>query len=49
MELMADIIIGVDLGGTQIRAARLDQHLHILAREETLTLADQGSNLRLSA
>jgi glucokinase len=42
MELMADIIIGVDLGGTQIRAARLDQHLHILAREETLTLADQG-------
>jgi glucokinase len=39
---MADIIIGVDLGGTLIRAARLDQHLHILAREETLTLADQG-------
>ncbi len=39
---MADIIIGVDLGGTQIRAARLDQHLHILAREETLTLAAQG-------
>ena len=39
---MADIIIGVDLGGTQIRAARLDHKLQILAREETLTLADQG-------
>jgi glucokinase len=39
---MPDIIIGVDLGGTQIRAARLDQRLRILAREQTLTLADQG-------
>jgi|FLYN01.1.fsa_nt_gi glucokinase len=39
---MTDIIIGVDLGGTQIRAARLDQRLHILTREQTLTLADQG-------
>lgn len=39
---MADFIIGVDLGGTQIRAAQLDHKLHILAREETLTLADQG-------
>ncbi len=39
---MADIIIGVDLGGTQIRAARLDHELNILVREEALTLADQG-------
>jgi glucokinase len=39
---MSEIIIGVDLGGTQIRAARLDQRLQILQREETLTLAHQG-------
>lgn len=39
---MSEVIIGVDLGGTRIRAARLDQELNILAREETLTYADQG-------
>ncbi len=39
---MAKIIIGVDLGGTRIRAARLDDQLKILSREETLTLADEG-------
>ncbi len=36
------VIIGVDLGGTRIRAARCDDQLHILKREETLTHADQG-------
>jgi glucokinase len=39
---MAETIIGVDLGGTRIRAARLDETLHIQERVETFTLADQG-------
>ncbi|GAB4338381.1 MAG: ROK family protein [Phototrophicales bacterium] len=39
---MAPYVIGVDLGGTRIRAARLDQNLKILQRVETLTLAHQG-------
>lgn len=37
-------IIAVDLGGTRIRAARLDQQLNILQRVETLTLADEGGD-----
>ncbi len=39
---MAKEIIAVDLGGTQIRAARLDQALTLLQRENTLTRAEQG-------
>ncbi len=39
---MTDCIIGVDLGGTRIRAARLDTDLNIAERVETLTLADEG-------
>jgi glucokinase len=39
---MSEIIIGVDLGGTRIRAARLDKQLNILERKETLTLSEQG-------
>lgn len=39
---MPKTIIGVDLGGTRIRAARLDSQLRILSKEETLTLADEG-------
>ncbi len=35
-------IIAVDLGGTRMRAACLDDQLHILARRETPTLAAQG-------
>jgi glucokinase len=35
-------IIGVDLGGTRIRAARFDQDLKALGREETLTAAHEG-------
>jgi glucokinase len=35
-------IIGVDLGGTRIRAACLDHDLNILNRQETLTLANAG-------
>jgi glucokinase len=36
------MIIGVDLGGTLIRAARLDPALNVLERTETLTLAEEG-------
>lgn len=36
------LIIGVDLGGTRLRAARLDPDLEVLEREEMLTLADEG-------
>jgi len=35
-------IIAVDLGGTQLRAARYDQALNLLQRENTLTRADLG-------
>jgi glucokinase len=36
------VIIGVDLGGTQIRAARLSRHLDILDMYKTKTLAPEG-------
>jgi glucokinase len=36
------MIIGVDLGGTRIRAALLDDNLSILMRDETLTLGEEG-------
>lgn len=39
---MSDMIIGVDLGGTRVRAALLDKKLKIIRREETLTRADGG-------
>lgn len=39
---MSETIIGVDLGGTRIRAARLDHNLDILFREETLTHTEEG-------
>ncbi|MYD10188.1 MAG: ROK family protein [Chloroflexi bacterium] len=39
---MSEQIIAVDLGGTQIRAARYDSELNILQRESTLTQAAQG-------
>jgi glucokinase len=39
---MSEVIIGVDLGGTRVRAARLSQHLEILTRQETLTDDDRG-------
>ncbi|MCY4466407.1 MAG: ROK family protein [Chloroflexi bacterium] len=35
-------IIAVDLGGTQLRAARYDAGLNLLTREHTLTGADDG-------
>lgn len=39
---MSQTIIGVDLGGSRIRVARLDQDLNILERQETATLAEEG-------
>ena len=39
---MADVVIGVDLGGTRLRAGRLDKQLNILERTEMLTKADEG-------
>ncbi len=37
-----DVIIGVDLGGTRVRAACCDMDLNILHREETATRASEG-------
>lgn len=39
---MTKEIIAVDLGGTQLRAARYDAGLALLTREHTLTGADEG-------
>lgn len=39
---MTDVVIGVDLGGTRLRAARLDPLLQILERKEILTHAEEG-------
>lgn len=39
---MGKQIIAVDLGGTQIRTAHYDEHLNLLQRENTLTLAHEG-------
>ena len=44
---MTEQYIGVDLGGTRIRAALLDEQLQILERKETLTLADEGLDATL--
>jgi len=44
---MKEIVIGVDLGGTRIRAARMDEDLSLIDRQETLTLAHQGLDATL--
>lgn len=44
---MSEHIIGVDLGGTRIRAARLDAELQIVERVENRTLADRGLDATL--
>jgi glucokinase len=41
---MTDTIVGVDLGGTQMRAARFDSQLNILERVAEPTLAHQGQD-----
>jgi glucokinase len=44
---MAEVVIGVDLGGTRLRAARLDKQLTILQRTELLTKAEEGLDATL--
>jgi glucokinase len=44
---MSEVIIGVDLGGTRVRAARLSHQLEILARQETLTESEEGVDATL--
>jgi len=44
---MSEAIIAVDLGGTRIRAARLNQNLDIETREETLTETERGLDYTL--
>ncbi len=39
------VIIGVDLGGTRLRAAKLDERLNVLERDEVLTHGDENSGL----
>lgn len=39
---MSEVVIGVDLGGTRLRAGRLDKQLNIIERAEMLTKADEG-------
>ncbi|MGJ3238254.1 MAG: ROK family protein [Anaerolineae bacterium] len=44
---MSQVVIGVDLGGTRLRAACLDQQLNLLERTETLTRAEEGLDATL--
>lgn len=39
---MSETVISVDIGGTRLRAARLDTQLNILQREEKRTLSHEG-------
>ena len=39
---MSDVVIGVDLGGTRLRAGRLDTQLNFIERTEMLTKAEEG-------
>lgn len=43
-----ETFIGVDLGGTRIRAACLDDNLNLLERHETLTMASEGLDATLT-
>ncbi len=44
---MAEYIVGIDLGGTRMRAALLDHELNLVERQEVLTKADQGPNVTI--
>lgn len=44
---MSEAIIGLDLGGTRVRAARLNPDLEILQRHETLTEDERGLDATL--
>src|SRR5262249_13245378 len=39
-----DVYIGIDLGGTRVRAGRLTKNLEIEARTETDSLAEEGKD-----
>lgn len=39
---MSDYVIGVDLGGTRLRSALMDDDLGIIVRHEVMTQAEQG-------
>lgn len=39
---MSELVVGLDLGGTQIRTVLADEAGHVLARHSTLTLAHEG-------
>jgi len=45
---MSEAIIGVDLGGTRVRAGRLDHNLDLLERHETLTDDERGLDATLA-
>jgi glucokinase len=46
--MMSEVIIGLDLGGTRVRAARLSHDLEILERHETLTDDERGLEATLT-
>src|SRR4051812_24456695 len=45
---MNEYVVGIDLGGTRMRAALLDRDLQIVQRQEVLTEAKQGLESTLS-
>ncbi len=45
---MNEYVVGIDLGGTRMRAALLDRDLRIVQRQEVLTRADEGKDATLS-
>src|SRR5664279_474148 len=47
-EPMSEYVVGVDLGGTRMRAALLDHNLALVDRKEVLTRAEQGHEKTLA-
>lgn len=44
---MTEYVVGIDLGGTRMRAALLDRDLQFVERQEVLTNAEQGRDVTL--
>ena len=44
---MTEYVVGIDLGGTRMRAALLDRDLQFVQRQEILTKAEQGRDVTL--
>jgi glucokinase len=44
---MSEYIVGIDLGGTRMRAALLDRDLNLVERQEVLTHAEQGPDITI--